>query len=132
MMFTALAILLGHDVIKHHHHDFAESSVAHHHSEDHHHGDESDENSENAESGFGHLFSNFQHGDNGVTFLTNPVVSNSEVKHFSTLVALLPEVFVFQDISDFVRQNSPPYKAIYPNSQYLLPTGLRAPPAFIA
>ena len=129
MMFTALAILLGHDVIEHHHHDFAERSVEHgHHSEDHQHEDDGG----NEEFGIGHFFSNFQHGENGVTFLTNHDGSNSGSKYFSLLVAVLPEGFVLQHITEFVRQNSPPYKSFYPNSQYLLPTGLRAPPTFIA
>ncbi len=133
MMFTALAILLGHDVIGHHHHDFEQSSVGHHHhSDDYQHENDGGNNGEKEESGFGHFFSNFQHGENGVTFLTSPDNSNSGSKHFAPLVAILPEGFVFQHVTEFVRQNSPPHKPIYPNSQYLLTTGLRAPPSFIA
>lgn len=129
MMFTALAILLGHNLIPHHHHDFEHSTLEHHHSDDHHHGDKDDGNSENEESDLGHLFSNFQHGGNGITFLSNHVVTNSLSKQLSPSAAVLTEVFDFQNINEFVRQNAPPHKAVYPNSQYLLPTGLRAPPA---
>ena len=52
MMFTALAILLGHDVIEHHHHDFAERSVEHgHHSEDHQHEDDGNADRNKPEEG---------------------------------------------------------------------------------
>lgn len=131
MMFTALAMLLGHDFIPHHHHDFEHFTVAHHHSDDHHHGDEDDGNGENEESDFGHLFSNFQHGDNGITFLSSHHITNTLSIHLSPSDAVLPDVFVFQNIIEFVRQNSPPYKEAYRNPQYLLPTGSRAPPTFI-
>lgn len=126
MMFTALAILLGHNLIPHHHHhhEFEYYTV------EHHHGDEDDGNSENEESDFGHLFSNFQHGENGITFLSNHF-TNSLSKQLSPSVAVLTEVFFFQNITEFVRQNSPPCKSEYRNSQYLLPPGLRAPPTFI-
>lgn len=132
MMFTALAILLGHNVIRHHHHGFEQITIDHHHSDDHHHGDKGGKNGENEENGLGHFFSNFQHGYNGVTFLTIHDISNSLSKQLSPLVAVFPKDFVFQLFTEFVRQNSPPYKVVYPNSQYLLPTGLRAPPAFIS
>ncbi len=131
MIFTALAMLLGHNFIPHHHHDFEHSSVEHHHSDDHHHGYEGDGNSENEEFDFGHLFSHFQHGQNGVDFLSTHHFANSLSKQLSPSAAVLTEVFVFQNSAEFVRQNSPPYKSKYRNLQNFLPYGLRAPPVSI-
>lgn len=132
MLFIALAMMLGHNLIPHHHHDFDHSSLEHHHADDHHHGDKGDENSENKNYAIEHLFSNFQHGENGVTFLSSLDAAKSGSKHQFSLVAELPKAFVFQLTTELVRLNSPPYKSFYPNSLFLLPTGLRAPPAFIA
>lgn len=132
MMFTALAIMLGHNLIPHHHHDFEQVIVEHHHhASEHHHGDKEDENSEDEESDFGHLFSHFQHSEDDVTFLSNHPFTNSLSKQLSPSSCVLTEAFVFQNIDEFARQNSPPYKDVHRNSQYLLPTGLRAPPTFI-
>jgi len=138
MMFTALAILLGHNLIPHHHHDFEQVIVVHnHHSDDHHHaskhhhGDEEDENNEDEESDFKHLFSHFQHSEDDVTFLSNHSFTSSLSKQLYPSSCVLTEAFVFQNIGEFVRQNSPPYKDVHRNSQYHLPTGLRAPPTFI-
>lgn len=132
MMFTALAILLGHNLIPHHHHDFDHSTLEHHrHSEDHHHGNEGEGDSENEETDFGDLFSNFQHGGNGITFLSSHHINNLILKQLSPSVAVLNEFFIFQNIVELAKQNSPPYKDVHRNSQYPLPTGLRAPPSFI-
>lgn len=131
MMFIALAIMLGHNLIPHQHHDFEHYTVEHHddhhHSKDHHHGDEGDGNSENEESDFGHLFSNFPHGESGISFLSNHF-TNILSKQLSPSTATLAEIFVFQNSIEFVRQNSPPYNSQYSDLQYLLPCGLRAPP----
>jgi len=138
MLFTALAIMLGHNLIPHHHHDFEQVIVEHHHHSDdhhhaseHHHGDEEDENSEDEKSEFGHLFSHFQHSEDEVAFLSSHPFTNSLSKQLSPFSCLLIEVFVLQNIDEFVRQNSPPYKDVHQKSQYHLPTGLRAPPTFI-
>lgn len=131
MLFTALAILLGHNLIPHHHHDFEQSIVEHHHSDDHNHGDQGDGNTENEETDFGHLFSNFQHGENGVTFLSSHHLANTLSKQLSPLIAALQDVYVFQNIAVCIRQNAPPYISDYYSSQNFLPSGLRAPPFFI-
>lgn len=159
MMFTALAIMLGHDIIPHHH-DFEHNGTGHHHSihqhnsgshhhhsdhhhqsdghqhtDDHHHSDDnhngnnSDKDDKDKEFDFHHhLFSHFKHGDNGIVFLNSHGFNNLFSKQLNNLVVLFPESFIYQDTPDIVRQNSPPYKTFYYNSQFFLPTGLRAPP----
>lgn len=117
--------MLGHNVVPHHHHD-VEHHSEHHHSDNHH-----DHDSEDEESDFGHPFSSLQHSDNGITFLNSHNFSNTLSKQLFSLIALLPQSVTFQNITVLVRQHSPPYKFVYRSSQYLFPTGLRAPPTFL-
>lgn len=131
MMLTALAIMLGHNLIPHHHHDFEQTAADHHHSDHHHYGAEENENGENKESKLGHLFAHFQHSENGFDFLSNHHFTHSLSKQIFPPAAVLAEVFVYKTNIDSVRQNSPPYKEVYLNLQCLLPTGSRAPPTFI-
>lgn len=133
MLFTALVIMLGHNFIPHHHHDFKLSLAEHHHhhSGDHLHGDDSEENNESEESDLGDLFSNFQHGVNGITFLISHHLNNTIEKQLPPSSAFLTEVIVYQNFVEFARQNSPPYKDVDQNSLCLLPYGMRAPPVSI-
>lgn len=135
MMSIALAIMLGHNVIPHHHHneqdhhhDFEHKKHAHHHDHSHQHGSGNDDNEK---SELPDLLAKIQHGDNGITFLSSQHVANPLPIVVASFAAALPVTFFCQKITERARQNSPPYKLIYRSPQYLLPTGLRAPPTFV-
>lgn len=131
MMFSALVIMLGHNFIvhhhHHHHHDFEHNEIAHHqHDGNHHHNDTEDESND-----WGHILSHFQHGAEGLTFLTSDNFFGILFKKISPFYAIQISNFVLQQIIIEVRQNAPPFIAEYYNSQNFLSYGLRAPPVSI-
>lgn len=133
LMFIATAIMLGHNFIPHHHHhhhhhDLEHSTFEHHHAHSHQHGDEEGENDE---SDFGHLFSHFQHGEEGLNFINNHHFNNTFSKQVSLSAAVLSNSFSFHNVVILVRQNSPPDDTVFRSLHHLLPSGLRAPPSFI-
>ena len=130
MIVTALAIVLGHNVIPHTH---VQEHSEHHHSHSHSHShDQSHSDSESEDSDFGHLLSIFPHEDGGVIFTEIPNF------HFEISKQIIPSVgvfifpFVIRQFPTIARQSSPPDKVVYFDNLYFLPSGLRAPPAFIA
>ena len=112
LMFIAMAIMLVHNFIPHHHHqhDLEHSTFEHHHAHSHHHGDEEGENDE---SDFGHLFSHFQHGEEGLNFINNHHFNNCFSKQVSLSVAVLSNSLAFHSVVVLVRQNSPPDDAVF-------------------
>lgn len=133
MLYTALALMLGHNFIGHHHHDFEHNEVSHHHDDGHHHDNDSENNddSESESDDWSHLFSGIQHGADGLTFLTSHSSTDNLSKQIPQFTAIQLSNFVLQQIIVEVRQNAPPYIADYYNSRIFLPCGLRAPPVFI-
>lgn len=138
MLYSALAIMLGHDFIEHHHyHDFEQTVTSHHHSDGHHHDnntdadDDNDNNAEDESDDWKHLFSIIEHGVEGLTFLTNHSSDDKFSKQIPQFIAVRISIFVFKQAIIEVRQNAPPFIAAYYNSQIFLPSGLRAPPVFI-
>jgi len=129
MLYSALAIMLGHNFIEHHHHDFEHNEVSHHHNDGHHH--ENDTDNEDERDDWSHLFSGIQHGSDGLTFLTSHSSTDNLSKQIPQFTAIQVSNFVLQQIIVEVRQNAPPYIAKYYNSQNFLPYGLRAPPISI-
>jgi hypothetical protein len=133
MLYSALALLLGHNFIGHHHHDFEHNHVGHHHNDGHHHGNDTENNSdpENERDDWSHLFSRLQHGAGGLTFLISHSSSDIFSKQIFQFIAIqVFDFFINQTIVE-VRQNVPPYISDYFNLQNFLPSGLRAPPFFI-
>lgn len=128
MLYSALALMLGHNFIGHRHHDFEHNEVSHHHHDGHHHHNDSDSEEEN--DGWTNLFSGIQHGAEGLTFLTSHG-SDNLTKQIPQFNALHISNFIFQRVIVEGRQNAPPYVSNYYNSQNFLPSGLRAPPFFI-
>ena len=126
-MFTALAVLLGHNMVPHHHHDIEHSEISHHHNGGHQHDNDSQDESED----WGHFFSGLRHGAEGLTFLASHSFTNGFSKLIPQFTALHVSHFVFQHVIVDVQQNAPPYISDYHNSQNYLPSGLRAPPIFI-
>lgn len=126
MLYSALAIMLGHNVVAHHHHDFEHSEIAHHQNDGNHHDNDTEDESED----WGHFLSHFQHGAEGLTFLTSDNATDNLSKKIPPFNAIQVSNFVLQQIIVEVRQNAPPYIAEYYNSQNFLPYGLRAPPVF--
>lgn len=125
MLYSALAIMLGHSFIPHHHH-FEERDVSHHHDEIPHNHDSEDESSD-----WGQLFANFNHATCGLIFFTSHTEVDSYTKErIHTSKLLCPAYFIQHAIIDF-RQNAPPYISAFYNSHLYLPYGLRAPPFFI-
>jgi hypothetical protein len=129
LLFTALAILLGHNVSAHEHHDYEKHHLEQHHSDDHSH---SDQENESKDFDFRHIFSAFQHGEGGITFLNSQSLSTTFLKQAFTSTAVFSESCVFSRFYTIARQQSPLYKLVCFNSQQNLPSGLRAPPIFIA
>jgi hypothetical protein len=127
-MFIALAILHGHNVIPHHHHNPDQFHEGHFHSVE-----DGKSNAEHTSenSDLGHLFSSIQHGDNGLTYSIGQTFTPSFDKQILPIVAFLPAFSEFIEIDNFIQEGSPPYRKVYFNFQNNLPSGLRAPPAFI-
>jgi hypothetical protein len=130
MIFTAFAMLLGHNLIGHHHHDKEQIAFDHSHADDHHHDNENDD--EENDPDFLHFLSHLPHDGDVVTFLNSQDYSKNQQKQLLPLVALFQSSFTFDYLLEFERQNSPPFKVVYFNSHHYLPSGLRAPPAFIS
>lgn len=136
MLYSALAIMLGHDFIEHHHHyDFEQNITSHHHSDGHHHHDNNtdtdDKDTEDESNDWKHLFSILEHGVEGLTFFTNHSPVDNFSKKIPQFIAVRISNFIFKQAIIEVRQNAPPFIAVYYNSQIFLPSGLRAPPVFI-
>lgn len=136
MLYSALAIMLGHDFIEHHHHyDFEQNVTSHHHSDGHHHDNntdaDDDKDTEDESNDWKHLFSILEHGAEGLTFLTNHSSVDNFSKQIPQFIAVRISNFIFKQAIIEVRQNAPPFIAAYYNSQIFLPSGLRAPPVFI-
>jgi hypothetical protein len=129
LIFSAFAMLLGHNLIGHHHHDKEQIAIDHSHADDHHHDNENDE--EENDFDFLHFLSHIPHDSDVVTFLKGKELGKTQYKQLNTS-ALLQTHFTFNPILDIERQNAPPFKVVYFNSQHYLPSGLRAPPVFIS
>lgn len=127
MLFSALAVMLGHNLIPHHHHDFEHNELAHHQNDGNHH----DNDTEDESDGWGHFFSHLQHGSDGQTYLTSHSSTNNFSKKISHFTAVCLSKYVLEQVIVEIRQNAPPYNADYSNSQNFLPSGLRAPPISI-
>lgn len=127
MLYSALALMLGHNFIGHHHNDFGHNEVAHHHH---------NETEDNCDSGdesadWTHFFSGIQHGTDGLIFLTSHSSNDNLTKRTPDFAAIQVSDFVLNQIICGVGQNAPPFISDYYNSQNFLPSGLRAPPIFI-
>ena len=141
MLYSALAIMLGHDFIEHHHnYDFEQNVTSHHHSEGHHHhsdghhhdiNTDDDKDTDDESDDWKHLFSIIEHGVEGLPFLTNHSSVDNFSKQIPQFIAVRISNFIFKQTIIEVRQNAPPFIVAYYNSQILLPSGLRAPPVFI-
>lgn len=133
MLYSALALMLGHNFIGHHHHDFEHNEVSHHHDDGHHHDNdtEDDTDTEDKSDDWSHLFSGIQHGDEGLAFLTSHSTTDKFSKQIPQFTALHVSNFIFKQVIIEIRQNAPPYIADYYNSRIFLPCGLRAPPVSI-
>lgn len=121
MMFTAYAILLGHNIIPHHHHD-NQKELTEHHQTNHHHdgGEESNDLS--------HLFSHFIHSADGFVFTANHNISNTFSKQQFSFVAVLPDIFSLGELHVPPLLHKPPAEHLIYISPHFLSSGLRAPP----
>ena len=132
MMFIAVAVMLGHNIIGHHHHDIKHSQISHHsHSNNDHHQHDNDTEDENKNEDWKHIFAGLQHGADGIICLTSKTASNNIVKLIPKFKVLNVTHFNFKQVIIDVRQSAPPFISDYYNSQNNLPSGLRAPPIFI-
>ncbi len=125
MMFTAYAILLGHNIIPHHHHDHDEHLTGQHNT--HHNHDDGEDN-----DGLNHMFSHFTHAADGFSFTPNHNISNTFSKLQLSLVAVLPDNFALSNFDIPPLLGSPPAEHLIYISPHSHSSGLRAPPAFIA
>lgn len=124
LMFTAYAILLGHNIVPHHHdsdHDLTE----HHQTSPHHHDDD------HKDKWQGDFFSHFIHSTDGVTFTGSYNISNTLSKQLFSLIAVLPDNFSLDEFLIPPLLHKPPAEHFIYISPHSLSSGLRAPPAFI-
>ncbi|TXE14096.1 hypothetical protein [Algoriphagus aquimarinus] len=128
-MLLALAIMLGHNIFPHHHHEENKELAQHHHSDDHHH--DTDHESPSESPDFEHLFSVLQHAGNGVTFLTGNDLSKLEEGKIISSIDGVTFTLFSPISSSIIGEKSPPFRPVFRNFKYFLPTGLRAPPARI-
>ena len=131
MMFTAYAILLGHNIIPHHHHNNLEELTEHHNSDHHHesntHAGEHQTNGHH-DDGIGHLFSHFLHLDDAFTLIHTNKINSTFAKHLFSFVSILPNYFSFNDLNIPDCIIIPPPEQIIYLSPHSLFAGLRAPP----
>lgn len=119
MMFTAYAILLGHNIIPHHHHSTEHELAEHHHTHHSHDGDEEGKD-------LSHLFSHFIHSAEGFIFTSSNNITLSKLQLL--LVAVLPDNFSLDEFLIpplLLKQSEEHHVYISPHSH---PSGLRAPP----
>lgn len=128
-MILALAIMLGHNIFPHHHHEVDKELAEHHHSDDHNH--DTDHESPIEAQDLEHLFSVFQHPGNGVSFLTGYELTEIEAGKTISAAKAISGTFYPSLYPSLIRQKSPPFRPVFRNFQYFLPTGLRAPPLHI-
>lgn len=135
MLYSALAIVMGHNFIGHNH-DFEHNEVSHHHNNEHHHDhghhhDNEEEKDEESEDWWALFLSSIQHGTEGFTYLTGHGLVDIfliQANHFNDFQSTY---FIFNQEVVEVRQNAPPYLSKNYSSKKFLPFGLRAPPFFI-
>lgn len=125
MLYSALALMLGHNFIPHHHNYGHKDTAHHHHAHDgaHHHDHDTEDTND-----WGHLFLGIQHGVEGLLFLTSHSYISKFSKQIPQSIALHSSDFTFRNIIIDVPQKVPPYIASSYNSRIFLPCGLRAPP----
>ncbi len=143
LLLIAYAILLGHDVIPHHHgeinsHENADdhhhSTIPHHHHEhttnsSHGHDHSSNDGDDKEASNLGHLFSQFFHAADGITFTSRTFISNTISKQLSSFDVILPTSFLIEEIDIPPLINKIENDFLLPNHFLIQHFGLRAPPA---
>ncbi len=128
VLYSALAIMLGHNFVEHHHHhDYEHSEFSHHHSDEHHH----DNDSEDDTYDFSYLFLGIYHSSEELIFLNNHHSLNNLYQQILKFTSFSNLNFICQLVVTDVKQNAPPYIADYYNSKNNQSFGLRAPPSFI-
>ncbi|MFT4521638.1 MAG: hypothetical protein ACI8ZN_000575 [Bacteroidia bacterium] len=132
MMFTALAIVLLHNVIAHAHHEPEHQHLGHQHFDDVSHDDhERKSEKEQDSTATVHQFSLFNHVEQVIILLPGLDQGHMRVKGFIPFVDQLNISEVYPNFQTLERQNSPPHHLCLINYHHHLPTGLRAPPFFI-
>lgn len=124
MLFTAYAILLGHNTIPHHHHD-SDRNLTGQHNADHHQDQDESDNDE-----LTHLFSHFTHSADGHTFKCTHSTDNTSNKELLTPVIALSDGSTIDAFLLPALLHKPPseqFNYVPPNA---LPSGLRAPPYY--
>lgn len=120
MIFTAYAILLGHNIIPHHHHTNEHDLAEHHQTHHNHDGDEESRD-------LGHLFSHFIHSTDGFIFTGAHSIAFSKLQLL--FVALLPDNFSLNEFLIPPLLHKQPAEHLVYISPYSHLSGLRAPPA---
>lgn len=124
-LYSAVAILLGHNFIPHHHH-LDQNGVSHHHNDGHSHDNDSDPEDESDD--WTHLFSGIQHRAEGLNISTGHDLSDNLSKQIPQFTAVNSSNFIVHFGIIEARQNAPPHIVDDDNSHNYLPCGLRAPP----
>jgi hypothetical protein len=131
MLYSALAIMLGHNFIPHHHH-FEQSSMSHDGHDHNNAGQTHNHDSDKEPTDWGHLFCNFHHGSSGLIFYSSTLSIGTFIKKdIQTPKLLCHDIYTELLWMDIRQYAPPPYFSPYYNSHYYLPNGLRAPPSHI-
>ena len=129
MMFLAVAIMLGHNLIGHHHHENDKSAFIHSHGDDHHHHTKGD--GEQKDFDLSHILSYLPHDGCDVSFLIGHDIEKPQFQQLHHFVGILPSSISYYSNLVNKRQKAPPYSDVHFDPQQYLPCGLRAPPHFI-
>lgn len=129
LIFTALVIQLGHDIIPHHHEDSHSDLAGHHHA---HPFVPFNSNENQDENGFkfSDVLSFLSHDYDEFTYVN--ASSNDSCKRIFVLDLLLPESYSFCNDFLLIKQNAPPNIPDYRQVFQIVTAALRGPPVFLA
>lgn len=150
MLFSALAIMLAHNIIAHHHHDHEEVSLlsneseltknshSHSHQHDHKHSYDQKRNDQNEgqnESDQGmdwyHFLLNVHHGDHSLSFLKGNNLDNNTSNFNPFSICNTIEVYLVKGPLFYFSKIHPHFYFENQGEKLQLPFGLRAPPFIV-
>lgn len=123
MVFSALAIMLGHDFIPHHHHSDNERIRHHHHPLQ----NQNDEQDCDKFDVWWHYFSFFQHGESGLLYTAGSDIYKLS-KEINSSSLILNHEFLNKPPVIYIEQSSFQYPSLYWSNFINNLSGLRAPP----
>lgn len=150
MLFSALVIMLAHNIVAHHHHEHEEAyllsnesvltknSHSHSHQHDHEHYHDQKRNNQNEGQNEGdqgmdwhHFLLNVHHGDHSLSFLKVNNLDNKTSNFNPFSICSKIEVYLVKEPIFYFSKIRPYFHFEYQSQKPQLPSGLRAPPFII-